>query len=147
MPHVKLKTFTTALLSFLFGKTLDIISASLSVPGSQWVCNGRYLRFFHECIWIGSTKHHQSQTPSRFFWPQLPLSHSTSLSPRQIDEHPLHNMIVMRSLISARLILRSGLHLLWLNYQLRTFAGKYKLNTILDRINLTLKLFKIWIWA
>ena len=49
--------------------------------------------------------------------------------------------IVKRSLISPGLIIGSGLQL-WFNYQSRTFAGKYKLNAILDGIILMLNLLK-----
>lgn len=47
----------------------------------------------------------------------------------------------MRPLFSAGLILSSGRQL-WFNYQSRTFAGKYKLNAILDGISLMLYLLQ-----
>ena len=43
----------------------------------------------------------------------------------------------MKSVISPGLIVGSGLQL-WFNHQSRTFAGKYKLNAILDGISLML---------
>ena len=46
-------------------------------------------------------------------------------------------MVLRRSLISPGLLLGSGLQL-WFNHQSRTFAGKYKLNAILDGVGLML---------
>lgn len=65
--------------------------------------------------------------------------------PRRIDEHPLLT-IVRRSLIAPGLIIGPGLQL-WFNYQSRTFAGKYKLNAVLDGISLMLNMsfYSSWV--